>query len=122
MPPPAVPGAALVRFDDGAADLLAARLDELADTIAAVAVGERDRAATTVHQWTGFTRTWFDQHHDRLLNELATTAHRARTSAEAVRRAKLVAARLQQARNDEVELAQRVEIARLEQLATRAGP
>jgi hypothetical protein len=121
VPPPALSGATAVRFDDAAADVLAATLDDLADTLGGLARGERERAAHARHQWSGFTRTWFDDRHEILLGELRTTASEARTGAEAVRRSKLIAAQLQQTRNDEAELAQRVQVARLEQLAARAG-
>ena len=106
-----------VRFDHAAAAALAARLDELATGLDALAAREAEAAAIAVHHWAGVSRRWFDAERDQLRGQLRTAAGRARHDADTVRRSALAAVALTERRALEARLATERELARLAALA-----
>lgn len=116
MPPPAVPGAVPVSFDDAVADRLVAELEQLARVLCGAALESADAAVGARQDWQGFTRTWFEAEHGALLSDLRAAAREAWRTADLVRQAKAEAVAVQVERNDEAALARQAELRRLEGL------
>lgn len=114
MPINPVPGAKAVVFDESAAARLIVELEGLATKLDAAGRGMRlDQSEVTV-DWSGFTRTWFDQQLEDVHLSTTRAAQSASVAAEQVRQARTAAQALQVRRNEEAVRARRADIARLE--------
>ncbi|MEO6988244.1 MAG: hypothetical protein ABI239_06310 [Aquihabitans sp.] len=118
MPPHPAFGALPVRFDDAAADQAIAALEDLATALRSYLQVDGQLQAPLRRDWRGPARTWFDGEHAATAQTVQQAINRAQTGAEELRRAKHLAATEQLHRNTEAEAAHRVEVARLEALAT----
>lgn len=118
MPPRPAFGALPVRFDDAAADQAIAALENLAAALHSYLRVDGQLQAPLRQDWRGPARTWFDGEHAATSESVRRAMARALSGADELRRAKHLAATKQLHRNAEAEAAHRVEVARLEALAT----
>ena len=114
MPPPAIAGAAPVRFSDAAADALIAALDALASALDAAVRADHQVVPAATVDWAGATRTWLDRAHADALEPARRAASHAHRAAAEVRAAKVAATALQHDRNAEALRTAAVDLARLE--------
>ena len=122
MPPHPTFGARPVRFDDAAADQAIAALEELIVNLDSYLRVDADLQAPLRRDWRGASRSWFDGEHAGTADGIRRAIVSARSGAEQLRRAKFLAATEQLHRNIEAELVHRVEVARLEALASPPPP
>lgn len=118
MPPHPTFGAIPVRFDDAAADQAIAALEDLAVALRSYLQVDGDLQAPLRRDWRGPARIWFDGEHAATAEHVRRAIARALAGVDELRQAKRLAATEQLHRNAEAELAHRVELARLEALAT----
>lgn len=114
MPPTPIAGAQPVRFDDQAAALLAALLDDTSQMLRALARSTDEDATTARSDWSGFTRTWFDDRLGLRLIDVRLAAASMSRAAALVRQSAVQATALQDRRNAEALRARQADIRRLE--------
>lgn len=90
-----------LRFDDSSAAQLAAALNQLIDELTTFRRAGELHARHAGRDWSGYSRRWFDQQVDELM-DLTTTSSRVTSSElQAVQRARAWAAAELQRRQDE---------------------
>lgn len=117
MPPPPVPGAVPVAFDDAAAATLMTDLNLLGRGLCALAIDLEDAAADAGRDWRGSSRRWFDDRRATVGQDLRQAAGDAFRAARDVQAAVQRATATQELRNVEVLRRDAVELARLTALA-----
>lgn len=109
MPPPPLAGAEPVRFDDAVADAAIAHLVELREILNGVVRADGGLVPDAVTDWEGGSRRWFDGEHAAVVRSLLQARDRVTETIDALRRAKVQAARIQETRNALAQLVQRAE-------------
>lgn len=109
-------GATTLRFDDAVAGRLASALDDLTDELSRFARAARLHAEIAGRDWSGYSRTWFDDQLRSLVDQASRSRGLAEDDRAAVERARSWAAAEQQRLIDEALAAAAAEEARLAEL------
>lgn len=110
-----------VRFDDAVAAGLALALDDLVIELTRFARAAELHARVAGHDWSGYTRRWFDGQLQALVEQARRAGGMADDERAAVERARAWATAEQQRRVDEAAAAAAAEEARLAELAALAA-